>query len=136
MFQNNANNAIRIASSGTANNLVNSSTYIFLDPGSDPTAGKNIGTIKFNLNIATQIEGALDRFVRTPTTSIFYTNVGIGKSPASPLVALDISGHLNATGNVYRQVAQPLNDNMPKAMNSRTRLTGNLNLSSETGTVF
>jgi hypothetical protein len=56
MFKNGVNNAIQIASSGTSNDLVNSSTYIVLDSGSDPTPGTNIGTIKFN--IATQIEGA------------------------------------------------------------------------------
>ncbi len=33
-------------------------------------------------------------------------------------------------------VAQPLNHNMPKAMNIRTRLTENLNLSSETGNIY
>ena len=50
----------------------------------------NVGTIKFN--IATQSEGALDRFIMTPTTSIFYNNVGIGLTPS---FNLDISGHLN-----------------------------------------
>jgi hypothetical protein len=90
----------------------------------------NVGPINFN--IATQIEGALDKFIITPTTSIYYHNEGIGKSPS---VALGISGHLNATGNVYTQLVQPLNDNTPKAMNIRTRLTKNLNLSSETGNI-
>ena len=90
--------------------------------------------VKFN--IATHIEGALDRFVITPTTSTFYTNVGIGKSPSSPLVALDISGHLNATGNVYTHVVQPFNNDTPKSMNIKTLLTGNLNLSSETGNIY
>ncbi len=79
MFKNGVNNAIKIASSGTSNSGVNSSTYILLDSGSDPIPGTNIGTIKFN--ITTHIEGALDRFVITPKTSIFYINVGIGKSP-------------------------------------------------------
>jgi hypothetical protein len=56
----------------------------------------------------------LDRFIITPTTSIFNNNVSIGKSPS---VALDISGHLNATGNVYTRVVQPFSDNTPKSMN-------------------
>ncbi len=87
------------------------------------------------MNIATHIEGALDRYIITPTTSIFYNNVGIGKSPS---VALDISGNLNATvtGNIYTQVVQPFNDDMPKSINIRTLLTGNLSLSSETGNIY
>jgi hypothetical protein len=88
------------------------------------------------INIATHIGGASDRFVITPTTSKFYTNVGIGKSPSSPLVALDICGHLNATENVYTQVVQPFYDNTPRSMNIRTLLTGNLILSSETGNIY
>ncbi len=56
----------------------------------------------------------MDRFIITPTTSIFNNNVSIGKSPS---VALDISGHLNATGNVYTRVVQPFSDNTPKSMN-------------------
>ncbi len=43
---------------------------------------------------------------------------------------------MNATGNVYTQVVQPFNDNTPKSMNIRTLLTGNLNLSSETGNIY
>jgi hypothetical protein len=64
----------------------------------------------------------LGRFKITP---IIYNNVSIGKSPS---VALDISGHLSATGNVYTQVVQPFNDDTPKSLNIRTRLTGKLNL--------
>jgi hypothetical protein len=77
MFKNSVNNATKIASTGLANSNVNSSTYILLDSGSDPTPGTNIGTIKFN--IATQAQGVIDRFVINLTTSIFYNNVGIGK---------------------------------------------------------
>ena len=49
MFKNGINNAIKIASTGSSNSGVNSSTYILLDSGSDPTPGANIGTIKFNI---------------------------------------------------------------------------------------
>ena len=69
MFKNSLNNAIKIASTGGANSGVNSSTYILLDSGSNPTPSTNIGAIKFN--IATNAQGALDRFIITPTTSIF-----------------------------------------------------------------
>ncbi len=86
-------------SSGTSNNLVNSSTYILVDSGSDPTPGANVGTI--TLNIATFGESAVDRFVITPTTSIFYNQVGIEKTP---LVNLDVSGHLNVTGYKYNAI--------------------------------
>ena len=85
------NNAIKIASSGYANNNVNSSTFILLDSGSNPTPMTNVGTIKFN--IATNSQGALDRFVITPTTSIFYNNVGIG---ITPNYTLDVSGNINS----------------------------------------
>ena len=64
-----------------------------------------MGTIKFN--IATQAQGALDRFVIKPATSIFYNNVGIGKTPniyngigPEPNNALDISGNLDVTGHI------------------------------------
>jgi hypothetical protein len=60
----------------------------------------------------------------------------MGKSPSCPLVALDISGHLNATGIVYTQVIQQFNDNTPKSINIRTLSTGYLNLSSETGNIY
>ena len=92
MFKNGINNAIKIASTGVSNSNVNSSTYILLDSGGDPTPGANIGTIKFN--ITTQSEGALDRFVIKPTTSVFYNNVGIGKTPN---YNLDVSGNINST---------------------------------------
>ena len=92
MFKNGLNNAIKIASTGNANNNVNSSTFILLDSGSDPTPTTNVGTIKFN--ITTQSEGALDRFVIKPTTSVFYNNVGIGKTPN---YNLDVSGNINST---------------------------------------
>ena len=131
MFKNGINNAIKIASTGSSNSNVNSSTYILLDSGSNPTPGANIGTIKFNLS--TQAEGALDRFIITPNTSIFYNNVGIGKSP---LFALDVSGNINATGHIYTPGVMPLYDGNPKDMNIRTRLTGNLNLVSETGNIY
>ena len=36
MFKNGVNNAIKIASTGSANSNVNSSTYILLDSGGDP----------------------------------------------------------------------------------------------------
>jgi hypothetical protein len=96
IYKNGVNNAIKIASSGTSNSGINSSTYILFDSGSNPTPGANVGTIKFN--IATFGESAVDRFVITPTTSIFYNQVGIGKTPS---VNLDVSGHLNVTGNIY-----------------------------------
>jgi len=91
MFKNGLNNAIKIASSGYANNNVNSSTFILLDSGSNPTPMTNVGTIKFN--IASNSQGALDRFVITPTTSIFYNNVGIG---ITPNYTLDVSGNINS----------------------------------------
>jgi len=91
MFKNGINNAIKIASTGSSNSNVNSSTYILLDSGSNPTPGTNEGTIKFN--IATQAQGAIDRFVITPYSSIFYNNLGIGKSPN---YHLDISGNTNS----------------------------------------
>ncbi len=69
MFKNGINNAIQIASTGSANSNVNSSTYILLDSGGDTNPGTNVGTIKFN--IATQAQGAIDRFVINPTSSIF-----------------------------------------------------------------
>ncbi len=68
MFKTSVNIVIKIASTGLANSNVNSSTYIFLDSGSDPTPGTNIGTIKFI--IATQAQGAIDRFVINPTSPI------------------------------------------------------------------
>ena len=77
MFKNGLNNAIKIESTGSSNSNINSSTYILLDSGSNPTPGTNEGTIK--LNIATQAQGAIDRFVITPYSSIFYNNLGIGK---------------------------------------------------------
>ena len=89
MFKNGINNAIKIASTGSSNSNVNSSTYILLDSGSNPAPGTNEGTIKFN--IATQSQGAIDRFVINPNTSIFYNDVGIGKSPT---VALDVNGNI------------------------------------------
>ena len=95
MFKNGINNAIKIASTGLSNSNVNSSTYILLDSGGNPTPGTNEGTIKFN--IATQAQGALDRFVITPNTSIFYNNAfynnGMGKTPN---YNLDISGNKNS----------------------------------------
>jgi hypothetical protein len=91
MFKNGINNAIKIASTGSSNSNINSSTYILLDSGSNPTPGTNEGTIKFN--IATQAQGAIDRFVITPYSSIFYNNLGIGKSPS---YHLDISGNTNS----------------------------------------
>jgi hypothetical protein len=100
----------------------------------------NVGTIKFN--IATQLEGALDRFVITPTTSIFYNNVGIGKIPNSydygpkPNNALDVSGNLGVSGHIYTESIQPMLDYFLKNMNITTRLERNLNLSSETGNIY
>jgi len=91
MFKNGINNAIKIASTGSSNSNINSSTYILLDSGSNPAPGTNEGTIKFN--IATQSQGAIDRFVITPYSSIFYNNLGIGKSPN---YHLDISGNTNS----------------------------------------
>ena len=91
MFKNGINNAIKIASTGSSNSNINSSTYILLDSGSNPTPGTNEGTIKFN--IATQAQGTIDRFVSTPYSSIFYNNLGIGKSPN---YHLDISGNTNS----------------------------------------
>jgi hypothetical protein len=73
----------------------------------------------------------VSRNLNEKNTSIICNIAGIRKSPS---VALDISGHLNATGNVYTQVVQP-NDDMPKSMNIRTQLTGNLNRTSETGNI-
>ncbi len=95
MFKNGIKNAIKIASTGSANSNVNSSTYIWLDSGGDPNVGTNVGTKKFN--IATQAQGAIDRFVINPTPSIFYNNVGIGKTPSAHL---DVSGHLNVSLNL------------------------------------
>jgi hypothetical protein len=131
MFKNGLNNAVKIASSGYANNNVNSSTFILLDSGSDPTPMTNVGTIKFN--IATNSQGALDRFVITPTTSIFYNNVGIGLTPS---FNLDISGHLNVSQNIYTTSIIPRYTGEPQNMNIKTRTTGNLNLSSETGNIY
>ena len=73
MFKNGINNA------GSSNSNVNSSTYILLDSGGNPTPGTNEGTRKSN--IATQSHGAIDRFAMTPNKSIFYNNLGIGKTP-------------------------------------------------------
>ena len=47
MFKNGLNNAIKIESTGSSNSNVNSSTYILLDSGSNPTPGTNEGTINF-----------------------------------------------------------------------------------------
>jgi hypothetical protein len=129
MFKNGINNAIKIASTGSANSNVNSSTYILLDSGGDPNAGTNVGTIKFN--IATQAQGAIDRFVINPTSSIFYNNVGIGKTPSAHL---DVSGHLNVSLNLYTTSIIPLGN--AQDLNIRTRTTGNLNLASETGNIY
>ena len=131
MFKNGLNNAIKIASTGNANNNVNSSTFILLDSGSDPTPTTNVGTIKFN--ITTQSEGALDRFVIKPTTSVFYNNVGIGKTPS---FNLDVSGFLNVSVNVYTSNILPRYTGAPQDMSIRSRMTGNLNLASETGNVY
>ncbi len=79
MFRNGIKNAIKKASKGSSDSGANSSTYILLDSGSNPAPGTNVWTIKFN--IATQGQGALDRFVMTRTTSIFYNDLGVGKSP-------------------------------------------------------
>jgi hypothetical protein len=103
MFKNGINNAIKIASTGSSNSNVNSSTYILLDSGNNPAPGTNEGTIKFN--ITTQLQGAIDRFAITPNASIFYNNVGIGKTPT---VALDVHG--NIKGNtVYENKESLLN---------------------------
>jgi hypothetical protein len=45
MFKNSTNTALKLYSSGNANNNVNSSTFILLDSGSDPTPGANVGII-------------------------------------------------------------------------------------------
>jgi hypothetical protein len=80
------------------------------------------------LNIATQAQGASDRFVINPTTPIFYNNVGIGKIPSAHL---DVSGHLNVSSNSYTTSITPLGN--AQDLNTRTRTTGKLNQSSETG---
>jgi hypothetical protein len=130
MFKNGANTALKFSTYGGSNSGVNSSSYILLDSGGDPTPGANIGNIKFN--ISTNAEGEKDRLVITPTTSIFYNNVGIGKSPS---VALDISGHLNVSQNIYTQVVQPFNTGSAAAINIRSITSGNVNLVSETGNI-
>ena len=130
MFKNGANTALKFSTYGGSNSGVNSSSYILLDSGGDPTPGANIGNIKFN--ISTNAEGEKDRLVLTPTTSIFYNNVGIGKSPS---VALDISGHLNVSQNIYTQVVQPFNTGSAAAINIRSRTSVNVNLVSETGNI-
>ncbi len=43
---------------------------------------------------------------------------------------------MNATGYIYTQNVQPFNDSTSRAMNIRTRLTGNLNLFVETGNIY
>ena len=100
-----------------------------LDSGGDPYPGSNVGTIKFN--IATQAQGAIDRFVINPTSSIFYNNVGIGKTPSAHL---DVSGHLNVSLNLYTSSIIPLGN--AQDLNIKTRTTGNLNLASETGNIY
>ncbi len=64
---------------------------MLVDSGGNPTPGTNGGAIKFD--ISTQSQGALDRFVIYPKTSIFYNNVGIGKTPNHNM---DISGNTNS----------------------------------------
>ena len=60
-------------------------------------------------------------------------NVGIGKS--NPSTLLDVNGHINAVGNIYTQNIQPLNEGTSKAINIRSRLSGNVNLYSESGNI-
>jgi hypothetical protein len=61
-------------------------------------------------------------------------NVGIGKS--NPSTLLDVNGHINAVGNIYTQGVQPLNDGTSKAISIRSRLSGNVNLYSESGNII
>jgi hypothetical protein len=42
IFKNGMNNAVKIQSSGTSNSGVDSSTYLLLDSGSNPTPGTNL----------------------------------------------------------------------------------------------
>ena len=60
-------------------------------------------------------------------------NVGIGKS--NPSTLLDVNGHINAVGNIYTQGIQPFNDGTSKAISIRSRLSGNINLYSESGNI-
>ncbi len=59
------------------------------------------------------------------------TRLGIGKTRS---VTLDISGHVNAVGNIYTQGIQPFNNGTDKAINIRCRIAGTVNIYSETTT--
>jgi hypothetical protein len=91
--------------------------------------GSNIGAIKFN--IATQGQGTVDRFVMNPTTSIFYSNIGIGKTPS---FNLDVSGNINVSLNLHTSSIIPAGN--AQDLNVRTKARGNLNLASETRNIF
>jgi hypothetical protein len=131
MFKNGANTALRFSTYGGSNSGVNSSTSILLDSGSDPTPGANFGNIKFN--IATNAEGGIDRFVITPTTSIFYNNVGIGKTPGQPL---DVSGNLLVSANIYNKSIISSYAGAAGNVNVLARTTGTINLISEQGNIY
>ncbi len=105
-----------------------------LDSGGDPNPGTNAGTIKFN--IATQAQGAIDRFVINPTSSIFYNNVSVGKTPSAHL---DVSGNINATGSISLNLYIKYITNLYRISTRyeyKERTTGNLNLVSETGNIY
>ena len=101
-----------------------------LDSGSNPSAGANIGNIKFN--ISTNAEGEKDRLVITPTTSIFYNSVGIGKTPGQ---ALDISGSVFVSANIYNKNIISSYSGVAGNVNVLARLTGTINLTSEQGSI-
>ena len=59
-------------------------------------------------------------------------HIGIGT--ANPITTLDVRGHINVYGNIYAQYVQPLSDGT--SITIRSKLTGHVNLSSESGNIF
>jgi len=99
LYRLNTNTALKLITYGNALTGQNSSTYILMDSGGEngTTSIPNIGTISFNIS-STITGGNTDRFVITPSASVFNNNVGIGIQ--TPAYKLDVSGNFNASGHI------------------------------------
>ena len=119
VFENNSNILISYTNTSSNNAFINSSNF---------TYNTAISNINYNdlLN---------EPWINSGTNIYNFNsgNVGIGKS--NPSTLLDVNGHINAVGNIYTQNIQPLNEGTSKAINIRSRLSGNVNLYSESGNI-
>ena len=96
MFKNGLNTAVKIYSWGGANSGVNSSTYILLDSGSDPTPGANIGKIYFSIS-STNVA-----LITLATTSIYNSlNVSGTTTLSSTLLVSGATTLNNCINNGY-----------------------------------